>query len=692
MVSTQNDGPTYFQPQRKVLKSDSYYWVFFSNATYLDYCSSSDGSTWSNPTAIRTSAAGSSSSFRYAKISGIEYIYYAYANNTISNDIFFCRGTISGSSISFGTEYSIRKVTGEYEMYPDVEIASDGTVYVVSGAYFSTFARLYTRVFKNVNNDGSGAWSTSLTVTWVLSGATAEDSIVSALTALNSSMVYVISYTDRTMVAKGYLYNSTWSSVETILSGEMNKNFGIASFNNTVYFAYAYVYVRYCKVRDPTAGWGSAETISSVGGTGTGVQLCADNSNGDVYAFWGAVSNITYCKRSGTWGTVTYWKTSETNLLTPSITCYPAVINNEIAVVWSKGEAGTIYVMFDLLTLAPAKAWYDVSSWTASLATKTWSSGTSFSFDLTTRIWIGIATTSTFYITTGGNDGDVYGQNEYYAVAHDVPYATYDYAVDEDVGQLKYGPLYTVYRTFLKFDTSAIPLGATITNASLELYGDPLYDFSDVDFIVNLQKWTDDTPLTLDDFNEFDGINYDDGNYNSSGFVKGAYNTITISNFDLITKDGNTLICVRSSKDVSSTPPTQSELLNFMSYEGGHTPELSVTWKGVSLNLLTRQYISVASWLFDFWTRTWADATTWIFNLPTSIWNIASTWLFYLSPPQWVNVAVWIFSLTSPEWMLVALWNLQLGAGGIAFLFIAILLLIMIVTGIIIVAYRRPKR
>jgi len=353
-VTTQNDSPTYFQPQRKVLKSDSYYWVFFSNTTYLNYCTSADGSTWSAPTAIRTSPSGSSASFRYAKISGVEYIYYAYANNTVSNDIFFCRGTISGTTISWGTEYSIRKVTNEYEMFPDVEVASDGTVYVVSGAYYSPFTRVYTRVFKNANNDGSGAWTTSLTVTWVTSGASAEDSVVSALTALNSSMVYVITYTDRTLVARGYLYNSTWSSVETILSVvEIGKYFGIASFNNTVYFAYVNEYVRYCKVRDPTTGWGSAETISSVGGYYAGVQLCADNSNGDVYAFWGAAANITYCKRSGTWGSVTYWKTSETSLLTPSITCYPAVINNEIAVVWSKGEAGTIYLMFDLLTLSP---------------------------------------------------------------------------------------------------------------------------------------------------------------------------------------------------------------------------------------------------------------------------------------------------------------------------------------------------
>ncbi|MCJ7425133.1 hypothetical protein MUP01_12835, partial [Candidatus Bathyarchaeota archaeon] len=376
----------------------------------------------------------------------------------------------------------------------------------------------------------------------------------------------------------------------------------------------------------------------------------------------GATWTVHYCLYlSGT--TVSFWYGSST---------YPSRITN---FVW---------------TPAVTTAWHDVSSWTASLNTRTWSSGTPWTENLQTRIW---ATTSTFYITTGENDGDVYGWNVSYAIAHDVAKYAFDYYDDDTVGQYKYNLYYSVYRTFLKFDTSAIPFGATITNASLGLYGDPLYDYSDADFIVSLQKWTDDTPITLDDFNEFDGINYDDGNYNSSNFIKGSYNMITISNFELITESGNSLICVRSSKDISSTPPTQIEQLSFMSYEEGHSPKLIVTWEIVAgFNLLTRQYLTVASWLFDFGTRIWVEAVPWIFNLPTSIWNIASTWLFYLSPPQWVNVAVWIFSLTSPEWMLVALWNLQLGAGGIAFLFIAILLLIVVVAGIIAVAYRRPKR
>jgi hypothetical protein len=650
----------------------------------------------------------------------VEYVYYAYANNTVSNDIFFRRGTISGASITWGTEYSLRKVTNEYQMYPDVEVSSDGTVYVVSGSYFSTFARLYTRVFKNANNDGSGTWTTSLSITWVLSGASAEDSVVSALTALNSSMIYMISYTDRTMVTKGYLWNTTWSSVETIFSTEINKNFGIASSNNTVYFAYNYVFVRYCKVRDPTTGWGSAETISSVGGTGTGVQLCADNSNGDVYAFWGASANITYCKRSGTWSSVTYWQTSETNLLTPSITCYPTVINNEIAVVWSKGEAGTIYVMFDLLTLAPAKSWHGVATWTASLASRVWSSGTSWTENLQTRIWNWIPTTWYFIPTTDLIDS--YNESNYnytsYLMEHQPSDNSKISAEGQSFAMLSSDRMITSCKFYLYKWGSPTGMAHAVLYAHQGIYG------------------TNSTPTgealaTSDDFDV------------STLTLSIQLITFTFNSSQQYVMKANTYYCIAFENPWSGTvnvyncplmgfawgSPTHSGS-NFGYFNSSYFPAFTsfdtvFYVYGTPLggfNLLTRQYITVASCLFDFGTRIWADAATWTYSLAimawqnifwafylgTSIWtNIATwginlsammwrdlSWLFYLLPPlpEWVNVAVWILSLRSPEWMLVALLNFQLGAGGIAFLFIAILLLIVIVAGIIAVAYRRPKR
>lgn len=181
---------------------------------------------------------------------------------------------------------------------------------------------------------------------------------------------------------------------------------------------------------------------------------------------------------------------------------------------------------------------------------------------------------------TGGNDGYVYGYSSTYSTAHDTAYGSDDSVDLLYIGQRKQtvpSTAYYVYRGFLKFDTSSIPSNAEITNAKLKLYGS--VDASDTDFIIRLQKWTGDTPIDTGDYNQFDGTNYDDG-FSTSGFTTSGYNEITISNYDLITKAGNTRICVRSSRDISSTTPSGNEYVQFYSYEkgAGYEPILEVTY------------------------------------------------------------------------------------------------------------------
>lgn len=159
---------------------------------------------------------------------------------------------------------------------------------------------------------------------------------------------------------------------------------------------------------------------------------------------------------------------------------------------------------------------------------------------------------TTFQIDNDANDGYVRGYNANYSTAHGTAAGsstTYFW-----VGQAYLSANYWIAREFLKFDTSSIGADATITAAKLQIYG--YTDDSTVDFIVRLQKWTGDTPIDTGDYNSFDGTNYDDGNFNTSSFVTGDWNDIIISNFALINKTGNTLICVRSSRDISESPPT----------------------------------------------------------------------------------------------------------------------------------------
>ena len=183
------------------------------------------------------------------------------------------------------------------------------------------------------------------------------------------------------------------------------------------------------------------------------------------------------------------------------------------------------------------------------------------------------------------NDGYVYGGDSSYSTAHDTAST---YSSDGNLlyfGQDIYSGNYYIFRTFLKFDTSSIPSSASITDAKLKLYG--YNDLSTTDFYVRLQKWTGDTPIDTGDYNQFDGINYDAGNFSTSSFTEDAYNIIYISNYNLVTKGGYTKICIRSDRDISETIPTNSEYVYVTSYDYGDAnkyPLLNVTYSTVPSN------------------------------------------------------------------------------------------------------------
>jgi hypothetical protein len=118
------------------------------------------------------------------------------------------------------------------------------------------------------------------------------------------------------------------------------------------------------------------------------------------------------------------------------------------------------------------------------------------------------------------------------------------------VGQIHVDDEYTVERIFLKFDTTTIPSGATITSAYLSLFA----WHEGTGWSMVLQKWIGDTPIDMDDYNQFDEIDY--GSEEMSSWIDYSWNNITITDSGLIQKAEYTKICLRSSDDISSTPPT----------------------------------------------------------------------------------------------------------------------------------------
>lgn len=187
-----------------------------------------------------------------------------------------------------------------------------------------------------------------------------------------------------------------------------------------------------------------------------------------------------------------------------------------------------------------------------------------------------------YQITAEANDGWVEGQNSNYATAKEVATLAYPSENWLKTGQHYTPPnppftpeYYWIFRLFLKFDTRAIPVDAEIFGANIRL----LYGYTippDIDFTIRVQKWTGDTPIELEDYMMFDGVNYDDGLFNTSEYMQGAWHKINLINFDCITKAGWTKLCLRSQNDIDAILPTDNENVAFGAYEDARVIYLTV--------------------------------------------------------------------------------------------------------------------
>jgi hypothetical protein len=66
---------TYSPFQRKTFYANGTFWVFYSNGTHMVYSTSTDGSTWTTPTAVRAATVGN----RFSVWFDGTYVHYAYA-------------------------------------------------------------------------------------------------------------------------------------------------------------------------------------------------------------------------------------------------------------------------------------------------------------------------------------------------------------------------------------------------------------------------------------------------------------------------------------------------------------------------------------------------------------------------------------------------------------------------------------
>lgn len=181
--------------------------------------------------------------------------------------------------------------------------------------------------------------------------------------------------------------------------------------------------------------------------------------------------------------------------------------------------------------------------------------------------------------------------------------ATGNYSNGSDnlrAGQSYSSSHYYVYRSFLIFDTSAIPDGDTVTAVTLGLKISADYTTTS-DFTLYFYKYNWKT-TPIDDVYDMgiagatDGIAAAQETPTADVTGKVAGNWVTVSGLDTtwINKTGNTKYALRSNRDAdgSGTAPTGAEYLNFYSGENveADRPYLDVTHGTGGATRITRIY------------------------------------------------------------------------------------------------------
>lgn len=158
------------------------------------------------------------------------------------------------------------------------------------------------------------------------------------------------------------------------------------------------------------------------------------------------------------------------------------------------------------------------------------------------------------------------------------------------VGQLEAGGTYRVHRSFLYFDTSSLPDGATITGAVLRIFGSTDTSGTDFDLVVtNGQPAHPADPAVVGDYSKafYTG---NGGSINTNTYSTVAYNDITLNTTGIgwISKTATTKLTLRSSLDIAGTAPGigTNEYVAFHNFDAAGTandPQLIVTYEVVSV-------------------------------------------------------------------------------------------------------------
>jgi hypothetical protein len=165
---------------------------------------------------------------------------------------------------------------------------------------------------------------------------------------------------------------------------------------------------------------------------------------------------------------------------------------------------------------------------------------------------------------------------------------TYSTARNNSTAQASLNPLYVgndkaadygVFRTFLFFDTSSIPLNAVITSSNLSIAYVDTRDTSIDDYVQLVAHTAADGP-SLGDYDQISGTDMFTSAPQYTSFSKDTYKSIGLNSTGIsqITKGGLTKFALRAKGDTDNSTPGARSFIIFGDTSGSYPPVLQINY------------------------------------------------------------------------------------------------------------------
>jgi hypothetical protein len=337
------DTATFYAFQRKSFYANGRFWVFYSNGGDIVYRTSTDGSTWSSATTVRTCGNG----YDFSVWFDGTYLHYAFA---YQSSIYYRRGTPNANgTITWSASEQTVSTTYNQAYFPMVSVDSNGYVWI---GYRDNY---YPYVIKSGNNDGT--WGTTPSgFPYQLSTQGDYSWKVSVIPLTSGKMLAVYAYDYQLLFARRW-DGSAWGTEATTASW-INYAYAYSAVAqgddvHLTFLKYSTKDILYVRYTYSSNSFGSETTLQAGATSSSAPVISIDTATNDLYVFWAGnptANHIYYRKYNGTtWEDTVDWITETALTGNDRLTCFYKAYGSQIGLEYMTGTASPYNVTFAFL-------------------------------------------------------------------------------------------------------------------------------------------------------------------------------------------------------------------------------------------------------------------------------------------------------------------------------------------------------